>query len=1387
MNYFAPRTCTEIPEGTHSDDKTPSLPLEESRGDSCYVLLAPPGAGKTKTFKKEAEQEKGLYITARKFINSPNRPEWNGKTLFIDGLDERRARGSDPLTPFDQIWAKLQSLGCPRFRLSCREADWFGANDRNHLKDVSPDGKLKVLRLDPLSREDILKILRCNHGVNNPELFVASAEEKGIGILLVNPQSLKMLASAVTDGNWPETRMETFDLACRKLLEEHNQDHELADLDGSDIYGLLSVAGRLCAIQLLAGCVGYVLTNEGKDCEYISLKQIPGEDRKIFRHVLRSKLFESQDGIHITPVHRQVAEFLGGQYLAKLIQEGLPIRRVLALMTGYDGGIISELRGLSAWLAAYSPESRKEIIERDPLGVILYGDIRSFSASERHQVLTRIASETKKNPWYPEVIGLGSHLEYFVTPDMQKYLQDILTDPVRNDAQQSFVRFLLEALQHGSSVPELSDVLIGIVRDGSRWPAIRNRALRTFIRQRKKDRQIITELATLLKDVNSGSVSDPDDELLGVLLRELYPGFLSASDVWQYFRTPKNPRFLGSYVFFWIRDIEKQSTHTQLAVLISEFIKHFDSFLAEHKANETRFNLFPRLRLSLLPRFLDPVVGKVSPDELFNWLWTASDLELSDSYESRDLYEEKEKVNHWLSKNPETKKTVFSTGMKRGFDPWEIYIRIFNPQHLGITPPPPDFGFWCLEQAVTATQENHAKFFLFIVVTSIRNHSYDKGLSLEIVEKKLASFPILKQKFRDLLIQYDSELEQLQSKEKTDNLQEKTQKQLQARIEYIKSNEKALRENRCPPRLLHDLARVYFGEGANFPGYDPADRLRNLLGGNENLVNIVLKAFRESVIRSDVPDEAEIIQLRENDKAHYLALPFLTGMEEIFRNNAESNEIPFGEKQLRQALAFYFNAPLPISFSGSHPSWYRRLLTTDLNMVSDILISSARSRILKTRETISDLYELAFRDNQAEATKFMILPLLETFPVRCSRHQLQGLNYLLRVGLLHCHRKPFLDLINRKLSYTSMNVAQRIYWLTAGLVVSPSGFIEKVKTYLMGRERRVKSLLEFVKEFPDELIKRLDVPALEFLTRTIGYSSPFAWLSPEDALGLMAKYGLIEICDEPRPSNSEESGWVSPSTEAVNLVHRLIQQLASIQSPSATEALEKLLSDDKLRSWKQSLTDALHRQKLICREAGFSHPDVNQVFQTLSNKKPSNAADLSALTIDILTDLARNIRDGSTSDWRQYWHIENNKPQDPQHENECRNRLLSDLKKRFEQSGINASMESHYADSNRPDISIAHNEYKVPIEIKKSDHRELWSAIRTQLMAKYTRDPETDGHGIYLVFWFGVEFCQLPGSGTRPQGALELKERLIDSLTTDEQRKISICVIDVAKPQEERT
>ena len=187
------RTCTEISSG--NADQYPSKasrPLEDFRDTAAYVLLGDPGAGKTTAFEAECEalEEQICPITARDFLtfDPQNHPEWLGKTLFIDGLDEVRAGVSDAHTPFDAIRGRLDALGRPRFRLSCREADWLGANDRKHLEAVSPDAEVTVLRLDPLTDPNIEKLLEAHPNVDDAEAFMARANKRGIGDLLRNPR-----------------------------------------------------------------------------------------------------------------------------------------------------------------------------------------------------------------------------------------------------------------------------------------------------------------------------------------------------------------------------------------------------------------------------------------------------------------------------------------------------------------------------------------------------------------------------------------------------------------------------------------------------------------------------------------------------------------------------------------------------------------------------------------------------------------------------------------------------------------------------------------------------------------------------------------------------------------------------------------------------------------------------------------------------------------------------------------------------------------------------------------------------------------------------------------------------------------------------------------------
>ena len=250
--------------------------------------------------------------------------------------------------------------------------------------------------------------------------------------------------------------------------------------------------------------------------------------------------------------------------------------------------------------------------------------------------------------------------------------------------------------------------------------------------------------------------------------------------------------------------------------------------------------------------------------------------------------------------------------------------------------------------------------------------------------------------------------------------------------------------------------------------------------------------------------------------------------------------------------------------------------------------------------------------------------------------------------------------------------------------------------------------------------------------------------------------------------------------QASRLVNDLIQRLAASPTKDASDALDRLLAAPALSRWRDVLSRVQDAQRVTWRDASYRHHTIEQVCQTLNDGTPANPGDLAALVMDRLLELADQIRRGRTDDWSQYWNEPHGQIPTPKHEDRCRKALLSDLQQRLPQ-GVDAQPEGQYANDKRADIRVSYGDFQVPVEIKKNMHRDLWSAPQNQLIAQYTSAPDTDGYGIYLVFWFGKEYTQASEEG-RPANPEKLKKRLEATLSPAEAHKISVCVIDVSRP-----
>ena len=857
---LVPRTCSEW---TEENDAQPSeKPLAEYEGTAAYVLLGAPGAGKTVAFRNESQREGACYVTARDFLTFDDRPEWHERTLFIDGLDEARAGSADQRTPLDRIRAKLDALGRPRFRLSCREADWLDASDRTHLAEVSNDGEVRVLRLNPLSRGQARELLAERQDVDGADAFIEHAEAQGISSLLGNPQDLKMLSSAVSSGKWPQTRRETFDLACRQLLLESNEEHVIGDATNASDAELLDAAGRLCATLLLGGYQG-VDRRTNAERDHVALREVTGISQGVLKAALHTRLFVYLSSQIATPAHRQIAEYLSGRYLASLIRDGLPISRIIALLAGTDGGVVSGLRGLCAWLAAHSQTGRLDLLERDPIGAVLYGDVRTFAAEEKQRLIQALEQHAARDPGHLlSRQDLDARWGDLATPDVEPIFRQAVTD-ADGDAKQVVAQALLAALERGNAIPALLPLLMDVVRNDDWWPEVRSSALSAYLKGRGTDVSV-GELRQLLDDINAGTIRDPVDGLRGALLMHLYPRWMAPAETCRYLRPPDMPTVYGLSEHFWLHTVANESTHEQLGEVLDTLAKNADVVPKEGP-------------LRMLPhRLLSRLVGDsvdINAKRLFDWLGLVSKPEDGPLQGS---------LSDWLAARHRRYKELVDAAVADQSDMDAMRQAARRIPRCRI---PSDFGSWCLSRATDVASGEAARYYLLRLLECLNGGEGVAGISWDVVPTQLKTQPTRLKRWRHLLeiwrntqadlaqAMAEDEANAQRAAAKQDDEQRSEQERWR---EHLRRHEAEIRENNCPPALLNYLAQTYFGyfEQAE----TPADRLLALLG-EDSLVQLALTAIRDTPRRTDLPEAAEIIGLALEESYHCLALPFLAALE----------------------------------------------------------------------------------------------------------------------------------------------------------------------------------------------------------------------------------------------------------------------------------------------------------------------------------------------------------------------------------------------------------------------------------------------------------------------------------------------------------------------------
>jgi len=1333
-----------------SESGIESRPLSAWSDLNSFVLLAEPGGGKSCAFQFEASKTSGVYVKARRFANLGAPDGWHGETLFIDGLDEMRADATSRNGPLDSIVQRLNELGRPKFRLSCREADWLVAVDHEALREVAPDKQLDALSLDPLNDDDVLQLLRRRPDkVVDPQQFLQEAEARGLEGLLRNPLLLELLADAV-GGGWPRGRADIYRLACERMASENNEAIRNArSLATPPLAQTLDDAGLLCAVLLLAGLDALVIgTATDLFAETAVHSLSPALGVVDANGALSSKLFIAE-GQRRFPRHRSVAEYLAARVIGhRVTQNGLPMSRVLSLMTGLDGGVVEPLRGLSAWLGVTCPLKRATLIDRDPLACVLYGDVHAFGHDDKLRVLDGLRRESERFVWFRKGNWAAHPFGALGTADMAPEFATLFGSPDRQSAHQSLMDCALDAVRHGDKMPQLLPSLESIICDSSYRSDLRSSALEAWLAQSGTH---LSPARGWLDEIRDGTIDDPRDELCGRLLEVLYPELLAPADVMYYFHPSKTRNFVGAYRHFWSVHLLARTPEPARPIVADALAE----MALPKDALRAHYELLPLLG-QWIAAALEALGSSIDVGRVAKWLALALDEYGSAALKGEDAHG----IRDWLERHPEVQKSLVANAyagvlpdhQTGRFHFWACEEILYSARR------PRDWFRWLLKQATFAASAPLAEHCFSDAARVALNPTSKFDISLEHIERWVAAH-------RARWSQADQWLEQACSLP----LDHWLGKQHRRHLEYAAENAASrtarrtalvehvlgIETGRASPDLMYKVAFSYRGHFTDIQGETPEERVRELLVGSAQEAARAIAGLEVTLTRTDLPSVTEILAADLEQRHHFLRPACLLGAELAV---ARDSNVPHGwsDDLVRRLVAFRLT-----DSTGDTPHWYKLLGEHRPAPVGEVLGTYARQCLIsRAEQSITGLWPLAREDAHAELARIVIPTLLRDFPIRARTAQLRRLNTeLLPAALRHLPPDEFKSIINKRLAMPNLSSGQRIAWLLVGL---------RFGAHLRSRQLR-------------QLVGQSRARALRLggtLDMQMDHAKAWPPLPPAALARLIAM-----LAPHSAPEYSTEPEWMGTRQGLRNLVRGLTQQLAVSDHEDAAEEIERLRTMPALSAWMILLDAALFDHVRAIRSARFSHATAESVARVLSGQAPANALDLVALVQQHLEDLQARLRGDDTNSLRRFWRDPTDKENRPRTENECRDLLLEKLRDSLGRQGVTLHKEAAHANDTRADLRaetmVATQRRVVPIEIKKEDHRQLWTAWREQLEHRYMTDPAAEDVGIYLVLWFGHKPFG-DADGVVPASAVQLKERLTALVPPEDRIRLQICVLDLS-------
>lgn len=1325
-----------------------------SRFPQPVVILGDPGIGKTWLMEELGKADGLQFIRATSLLRQPDHSDFNNKRLVIDGLDEVASISEGD--PLHNVLIKLIACGKPPFILSCRSAEWKAATGKLDIADeygVAPVS----LDLDLLSEEEAAAALERKVDQSKAREAIFALKQADLEEFFQNPLYLDFVAAIVkADGALPRTRAGLYEQAVAQLRLEPNARHRGKGVDALSEDASLDAAGAIMAAMLITGASGIAIN--GASSAGLKLPELSElADPIAMTAVVRSNLFRAISGTpgQFAPLHRTVAEFLGARWLARHVDRHPHSRHLAGRIVGQltaEGGVPSSLRGLHAWLPKFSPSRLGPgAIERDPYGVIRYGDGDGLSPEQARQLTTTLRRLSKFEPWFREGYWASEAISGLVQPAL---LDDIRTIIMDESETVAFRSLFTEAVAGSDLISDLSDELTTILFDPKRAYRERRDA-GTALASAPSDGFDWTEaLNRLLKSKNS-DCHRLAVELIDDIGFDRLPDGVIAKIILAHarlFQDKERESVTFGSLFRLEREFPDERIAAVLDALAATVLPKLDPKKWWGDGYDDRWSEFAGLVRRLCSRQLAFDASAVLPQQLRSWLGmierehTRNDeyvKAIADHLRSDDRLRRGVQRLALLEKRVDEgyfARSFYLSRISSGFSVTDDDARLLLAE-LVKRNDPGDRDSWMALVSLFRAEG--------VIPPAIRKlaRPYAKG------DRELLDF-LTKKTSR-------GKLEDWEKKDRKDRREREVRKAkatAAARQNYG-DNIAGIRAGEL--RWIFAPAQAYLDMYTDLERKGPPEgRVEEWLG--EEICAAALKGFEAVLHRSDLPTVDQIAQSYAESRVWNFIYPMLAGA---------------GRRHLSGE-----------GFEGLSPE------------IVSALMLSCEQELLSGREQFDGLEDALRahlrRDPAAyeEHWRRKMEPMLQH-----KRSHVPGLYRFVRTQ----DERPLSTQLSREWLERYEDLPLDVERELAGCLIDALGegqtsWLDGIKSIanarlatlpLDGDRYRYWRGIQFAFDF-DEAVKglgehsKVDREWLWQLSQS--FYDRFGDKDGRILPSLAQLNWLVQIFRLQWPHVDRPAGVTSGNNnpwDATQLMEWAIFQIAKDPTDQSTRMLSALRDapEDSYTGTLQAAI-AIHRRARL--EANFRSPSIEAYKAVLSDSgQPQNAADVQAIVLGELAYFQERLRGDALNPVNNFYDDSDK----PRSENACRDQLLIALGPILP-FGIQTPPEVAMPQGNRSDGAFAFGDIAVPLECKGQWHKDVWAAATTQLDRFYSVEHRAAKKGVYIVFWFGSDVPAgkrlklRPKDTPRPGSALDMELALQTMLPIERRADIAIVVLDLTRP-----